>query len=68
MPPTDTFPLVDRLVPGGLAEWLAQARRSGGSFETIAFQLRSEHDISVSSDTIRSWVARTSGSASRGEQ
>lgn len=56
--PTDTFPLVDRLIPGGLADWLGTARDAGDSFETIAFRLRSEHDITVSSETVRGWCAR----------
>lgn len=59
MAPTDTFPLVDRLIPGGLAPWLTSARADGDSYETIAFRLRSEHDITVSSETVRSWVLRT---------
>lgn len=58
MPPTDTFPLADRLVPGGLAAFLASARAAGDSFETIAYKLRAEHDIPVSSETIRKWCAR----------
>lgn len=56
---TDTFPLVDRLVPGGLTDFLAVARGEGQSHETIAFRLRSEHDITVSSETVRQWCKRT---------
>ncbi len=59
MPATDTFPLIDRLVPGGLAGFLAAARAAGESHETIAFRLRSEHDIPVSSETVRKWCQRT---------
>lgn len=58
MAPTDTFPLVDRLVPGGLTEYLTAARCSGDSFETIAYRLRAEHDIPVSSETARKWCVR----------
>lgn len=58
MPPTDTFPLADRLVPGGLVAFLNAARDAGDSFETIAFRLRSEHQIQVSAETARKWCAR----------
>lgn len=55
---TDTFPLVDRLVPGGLAEYLTAARRDSDSFEDIAFHLRRDHDIKVSGETVRRWCIR----------
>lgn len=57
---TDSFPLVDRLVPGGLVAFLEAARRAGESHETIAFRLRSEHEITVSSETVRRWCDRPS--------
>lgn len=56
---TDTYPLVDRIVDGGLQAFLAAARSAGESFETIAFRLRSEHDITVSAETVRKWCDRT---------
>ena len=59
MAATDTFPLVDRLVEGGLAAFLAEARANGDSHETIAFRLRAEHDIAISSETVRKWCIRT---------
>ncbi len=56
---TDTYPLVDRLVPGGLARFLADARNAGESYEGVAHRLRAEHDVAVSSETVRRWCART---------
>ena len=55
---TDTFPLVDRLVPGGLTEYLTAAKAEGHSAETIAYRLRTEHDITVSAETARKWCIR----------
>lgn len=56
----DTFPLVDRLVPGGLAAFLAAARAEPKrSHEDIAFDLATEHDIKVSAETVRRWCQRT---------
>jgi intein-encoded DNA endonuclease-like protein len=63
MPPTDTFPLADRLVPGGLTAYLAAARDAGDSYETIAYRLRSEHDITVSAETARKWCNRSESEA-----
>ena len=59
MPRNDTFPLVDRLVPEGLTDYLTAARKAKDSHETIAFRLRDEHDIKVSADTVRQWCRRT---------
>ena len=53
----DSFPLVDRLVPGGLTDFL-HAARPDQSFEDIAFTLRTEHDIEVSTETVRKWAKR----------
>lgn len=58
MAATDTYPLVDRLIPGGLSAWLAAARERGDSYETIAFRLGAEHDIRVGAETVRRWCAR----------
>lgn len=58
MAATDTYPLVDRLVEGGLPAFLNAAREAGDSHETIAFRLRAEHDITVSIETVRKWVLR----------
>lgn len=58
MAATDTYPLVDRLVDGGLPAFLRAARLAGESHETIAYRLRTEHDITVTSETVRKWVTR----------
>lgn len=58
MPRNDSFPLVDRIVPGGLAAYLTAAREADDSYETIAYRLRSEHDIKVSGETARKWCKR----------
>ena len=55
----DSFPLIDRLVPDGLATYLTAARKAKDSHETIAFRLRNEHDIKVSAETVRKWCRRT---------
>lgn len=60
MAATDTFPLVDRIIPGGLPKFLTEARAAGDSFETIAYRLRSEHDVTVGADTVRRWCTRVS--------
>ena len=50
-----TFPLVDRLCNENLAEWLAEWRANGLSFETIADRLNAESGVTVSASTIRRW-------------
>lgn len=60
MASTDTFPLIDRLVPGGLAAFLTKARDAGESHEKIAFRLQVEHDVVTSAETVRKWVQRVS--------
>ena len=55
MPPTSSFPLIDRLFDGHFAEWLQEARAAGESFEAIARRLAAEHDIEVTGETIRRW-------------
>lgn len=64
MPATDTYPLVDRIVTGGLPAFLTEAREAGESHETIAYRLRSEHDITVSAETVRKWCARVDSASS----
>lgn len=56
----DTFPLVDRLVPGGLSDFLRAARQleDKRSHEDIAVELLTEHDIKVSAETVRRWCRR----------
>lgn len=55
MAPTDTSKLVDRLIPGGLAAYLTEARENGQTFADITFRLRTEHDIEVTQETVRRW-------------
>lgn len=55
MPPTDTFAIYDRLVPGGLEAFLTAARSEGQSVRQIAARLLAEHDVNVSSETVRTW-------------
>lgn len=62
----DIFPLVDRLVPGGLAPMLEVARKAGKSHETIARELANDHDVTVSAETVRRWCARPAAPASVG--
>lgn len=58
MAATDTFPLIDRIVPGGLARYLIAARAEKDSYESIAYRLRHEHEIVVSAETVRKWCQR----------
>jgi hypothetical protein len=50
-----TFPLVDRILDGRLAEYIATARENGDSFERIARNLHADHGIDVTGETIRKW-------------
>lgn len=63
MAPTDTFQLVDRIVPGGLDAFLEAARDEGQSYRTIASRLLAEHDIEITSETIRQWCNRPKADA-----
>lgn len=47
--------LADRLIPGGLDQWLLDRRRDDDSYAEIAYALRTEHDIAVSHETVRQW-------------
>lgn len=58
MAATDTYPLINRIVPGGLDAFLSGARAEGLSHEQIAYRLRSQHDIEISAETIRKWCQR----------
>lgn len=57
MAPTDTSKLVDRIIPGGLSDYLTTARDSGETYANIAFRLRTEHDIEVTQETVRRWCS-----------
>jgi hypothetical protein len=54
---TSTFHAYDRLLGGRLGAMLLEWRTSGESAEDIAYRLRSEHDIKVSSATALRWLA-----------
>jgi intein-encoded DNA endonuclease-like protein len=58
MAPPDTYPLYDRIMDGTLGAWLRTARSDGNSYERIAGRLRAEHDIEVTSETVRKWCRR----------
>lgn len=52
---TATFPLIDRLLGGTLEAHLREQREGGESFATIARGLLLNHDLVVSTDTVRRW-------------
>lgn len=47
--------LTDRLLDGNLDAWLAEQRGAGHSFAEIAYRLRSEHEVIVTGETVRTW-------------
>lgn len=49
----------DRTLDGNLAAWIAGRRERGDSYNEIAFSLRSEHDIAVTGETVRTWHLAT---------
>lgn len=53
---SSTYPLVDRILDGRLADLLTTWRAEGATFLDIAYRLRSEHDIKVSVATVQRWV------------
>lgn len=60
---TSTYPLVDRLLDGKLGEILLAWEREGDKPESIAYRLRSEHDVVISSSTARRWLDRARDAA-----
>lgn len=52
-----TFDLHDRAMGGGLAELLRSQRAAGITWTEIAFQLRTQHNLKVSVETLRRWHA-----------
>lgn len=50
-----TSKLVDRIIPGGLDEFLILARGNGDSYSAIASRLFHEHDVAVTPPTVRKW-------------
>lgn len=53
---SSTYPLVDRILDGRLADLLTDWRAEGVTLQDIAYRLRSEHDIKVSIATVKRWV------------
>lgn len=58
-PPT-LYQWADERLEGGLAKFLTDHYDAGDSHEQIAFLLRS-HDITVSRETVRRWLASLDG-------
>jgi len=54
---TSQYELADRLLGGTLTLKLASWRADGSSLEDIAYKLRAEHDINVSTATVYRWCA-----------
>jgi hypothetical protein len=57
MAPRATFDLYDQMLGGKLAELLTELRTEH-SFEEMAFLLRTEHQVSVTKETVRQWCKR----------
>lgn len=47
--------LTDRILGGRLDQWLTEQRAADQSFAEIAYRLRTDHDIAVSAETVRTW-------------
>jgi intein-encoded DNA endonuclease-like protein len=62
-----TFPLVDRILEGTLAQRLESWRAEGKTYDDIAFLLRSEHDVKVSTATVCRWLVGSSTATPSGE-
>lgn len=48
--------LADRLMDGGLRDFIRTARQGGSSYFTISVRLREEHGISVNPASVRRWA------------
>lgn len=55
MASTSTIPLVDRLIPGGLEQFLRDTRGNGDSLQTVVRKLYEEHGITKAPPTIAEW-------------
>ena len=60
---TSTYPLVDRLLDGKLAETLSAWEAQGDGIEEITYRLRSEHDVVLSTSTVRRWLEKVRDAA-----
>lgn len=58
MPPPDQMPLVDRILEGGLFDFLESRRSTGKSFDSIARDLLVEHQVDVSDAVVARWCRR----------
>lgn len=56
---TPIYPLVDRILDGQLADELQRRRAAGDSYQTISRWLEREHDITVTTETVRKWCVDT---------
>lgn len=48
--------LAERLIPGGVADYLQALRDQGLAWDAVARRLENEHDITVTSETVRTWA------------
>ena len=58
MASSTTLSLVDRIIPGGVRNFLTLARENGDSYTAISLRLAREHDICVTHATVRNWCRR----------
>lgn len=49
------FPLLDRILDGQLEDMLRSWRSEGETYAEIAFLLRTEHDVKVSTSMVLRW-------------
>ena len=56
-PRTTKYALVDRLLGGTLTDKLTAWRNAGTSYDEIAYRLRADHDVNVSTATVYRWCA-----------
>jgi hypothetical protein len=52
-----TYGLHDRIMDGKLADFLREQRDAGESWDSIVITLREQHDLRVTSTTLRRWWA-----------
>jgi hypothetical protein len=53
-----TYPLVDRLLDGKLADTLIRYRDDGLTFDQMVTSLKADHDLDVSRETFRRWLKK----------
>ena len=53
---TKTYPLVDRILGGQLAELLSGWRNEGLSYGAIALRLHDDYQVDVTAETVRRWI------------